>query len=60
MEELFLAGLPEALSSLHTFGPPGAQTICILVAHAPFSHENGPLETCHKCLNMPGKPGIQS
>lgn len=44
MEELFLAGPPEAFSSLRTFGPPGAQTICVLVTYSPFSHENGALK----------------
>ena len=38
-EALFLARLPEALSSLSTFRPPGAQAICALVSNTPSSHE---------------------
>lgn len=60
VEEQFPAGLPEGVSSLGAFGPPGAQTFCALVADNPFSHENGPLQTCLNCVNMLGKPGIQA
>lgn len=56
MEELLLAGLPEAFSRLSTLGPPRAQTICLLASSTPSSHENGPLYSLPQVSNCQANP----